>query len=44
MSLFPYTAAGAYALSGAGGYLRANTVGTYYVAADGMVTQATTGY
>ena len=44
MSLFPYTAAGAYALSGAGGYLRANTVGTYHVATNGTVTQASTGY
>ena len=44
MSLFPYTAAGDYALSGAGAYLRANTVGTYHVSTAGTVTQASTGY
>jgi prepilin-type N-terminal cleavage/methylation domain-containing protein len=46
MSLFPYTAAGAYALkgSGSGDYLRENTKGTYYVDTTGKVTQATTGY
>ena len=46
MSLFPYTAAGAYALMGSasGDYLRENTTGTYYVDTDGKVTQATTGY
>ena len=46
MSLFPYTAAGAYALKGSasGDYLRENTTGTYYVDTAGKVTQATTGY
>ena len=46
MSLFPYTAAGAYALMGSasGDYLRENTTGTYTVDTTGKVTQATTGY
>jgi prepilin-type N-terminal cleavage/methylation domain-containing protein len=46
MSLFPYTAAGAYALMGSasGDYLRENTTGTYTVDATGKVSQATTGY
>ena len=50
MSLFPYTTAGAYALAGGatGDYMRGDitnkTVGTYYVATDGTVTQASTGY
>ena len=46
MSLFPYTAADAYALMGSasGDYLRENTTGTYTVDTTGKVTQATTGY
>jgi hypothetical protein len=42
MSVFPYTDAGGYALTGgsSGGYLNGDTNGTYYVDSQGRVYQA----